>query len=258
MMVYKRLATVDKQASTGHLRVKFIRTQYSTKKSQGVRLKCTEQNKKLISVIKLVTIVTEMMSLIKPGQWKILQLFYTDKNTKMHLREIARKASLHEPSTTSFLKGLEKDGILKSERDGNQKKYSLKFNYKTYVTFELFDLKRLYTLPSIRRNAIQYFIDQLKEKPVIAFVFGSTAKGTFNNNSDIDLLILTNAKTDTKEAEKHAEALTGMRISVFQMTLEAFSKEIKLKEDPVIQSAVASGYPVLNNRYYYEVLYYGQ
>jgi len=51
--------------------------------------------------------------------------------------------------------------------------------------------------------------------------------------------------------------LTGIKISIFQMTLGSFLKEIKLKEDPVVQSAIASCYPVLNNRYYYEVLYNG-
>lgn len=198
-----------------------------------------------------------MMSFVKPGHWKILQLFYTDKPAKLHLREIARKTKLHVPSTTVFLKSLEKDGILKSEKDGNQKKYFLKLNYKTYSMFELFDIERLNTLPSIRKNAIKYFIDALKEKPLIALVFGSTAKRTYKESSDIDILIVTNSKIDTEEAVKNAEALTAIKISIFQMTFANFSKEIKLKEEPVIQSAIASGYPVFNNMYYYEVLYNG-
>jgi predicted nucleotidyltransferase len=206
-------------------------------------------------VIKLVTIVIKMMSLIKSGHWKILQLFYTDKTAKLHLREIARKAKLHEPSTTVFLKSLEKDTVLKSEKDGNQKKYTLKLNYKTYSMFQLFDLERFNSLPSIRKNAIKYFLEHLADKPLIMFVFGSTAKGVFKEDSDIDLLLISKIKTD--EAEKHSENLTGIKISVFQMTLVDFSKEIKLKEDPVIQSAITTGYPVLNNLYYYEVLYDG-
>lgn len=199
-----------------------------------------------------------MMSLIKSGHWKILQLFYINKNAKLHLREIARKAKLHEPSTTTFLNSLEKDGILKQEKDGNQKKYFLKLNYKSYSVFELFDLEKLNALPSIRRNAIKYFIEHLEDKPLIAFVFGSTAKNVFKKDSDIDILLIFNKKIKTDEAEKHSEALTGIRISIFQMTLTDFSKEIKLKEDPVIQSAIASGYPVLNSMYYYEVLYNGR
>ncbi len=196
--------------------------------------------------------------MIKPGHWRILQLFYTSKSAKIHLREIARRTKLHEPSTSIFLKSLEKDGILKSEKDGNLKKYSIKTNDKTYSVFELFDREKFNSLPSIRRNAIKYFIQHLKEKPLIAFIFGSTAKEVFKESSDIDLLIITNTKIKTEEAEKHTEALTGIKISIFQMTLEAFSKEIKLKEEPVIQSAITSGYPIFNNLYYYEVLYNGQ
>jgi len=198
-----------------------------------------------------------MLSLIKPGYWKILQLFYNDKAAKLHLREIARKARLHEPSTTIFLKALEKDGILKSEKDGNQKKYSLKLNYKAYAVFQLFDLERFNALPSIRRNAIRYFLNHIKEKPLIAFIFGSTAKGTFKSDSDIDLLIITNAKANAAEAEKHSEALTGIRINTFQITLADFSKEVKLKDDPVIQAAITSGYPVFNHMHYYGVIYNG-
>ena len=196
-----------------------------------------------------------MISFIKQGPWKILQLFYTNKAAKFHLREIARRSKLHEPSTTAFLKSLEKDGILKSEKDGNQKKYSLKLNSKAYFVFQLFDLERLNALPSIRRNALKYFIEALKKKPLIVLVFGSTAKGTYKETSDIDLLMITNTKINTEEAEKHAEALTGIKISIFQMTLEAFLREMKLKEDPVIQSAIATGYPVFNHQYYYEVVY---
>lgn len=186
-----------------------------------------------------------------------MELFYTNKSARLHLREIARKAKLHEPSTTKFLNALEKDNILKSEKDGNQKKYSIRPNYKTYALFQLFDLEKLNSLPNIRKNAIKYFLDALKEKPIIAFAFGSTAKGIFKADSDIDLLIITNSKINTSEAEKNAESLTGIRMSVFQMGLAAFRKEIKIKDDPVIQAAISSGYPVLNNMYYYEALYNG-
>jgi len=213
------------------------------------------QSIKFINVIKLVTFVTEMMSMLKSGYLKIMALFYENKAARLHLREIARKAKLHEPSTTAFLNALEKDKIIKSEKDGNQKKYVLNFNHKTYEIFQLFDLEKLHSLPSIRRGAINYFLDALDEKPLIAFVFGSTAKGAFNADSDIDMLLITNSEIDSSKAEKNAESLTGIRIGVFQMAFKDFSREIKLKEDPVIQAALSTGYPVLNQLYYYEAIY---
>ncbi len=196
-----------------------------------------------------------MITILRSGYWKFMELFYNDKSAKIHLREIARKTKLYEPSTTRFLNTLEKEGFLRSEKDGNQKKYSVKLNYKTYSIFELFDLKRLNSLPSIRKNAIKYFLDDLQEKPIIAFIFGSTAKGTFKKDSDIDVLLITNSKIDTKEAERNSEALTGIKMSVFQTNLKAFVKEIRLKEEHVIQAALTSGYPITNHMYYYEVLY---
>ena len=66
-----------------------------------------------------------MITILKTGYSKILELFYKDKTAKLHLREIARRAKLHGPSVTRFLNALEKEHVLKSEKDGNLKKYSL-------------------------------------------------------------------------------------------------------------------------------------
>ena len=83
---------------------------------------------------------------------------------------------------------------------------------------------------------------------------GSTAKENYRQDSDIDLLVITNKKISTKEAEKEADALCAIKISTFQMTWNDFQREIKLKEDAVVQSALQTGYPLINHIYYYEVL----
>ena len=54
-----------------------------------------------------------MITLLRSGYGKIMQLFYKDKTLKLHLREIARQAKLFEPSVSRFLNSLEKDGNLK-------------------------------------------------------------------------------------------------------------------------------------------------
>ncbi|MEK6963308.1 MAG: nucleotidyltransferase domain-containing protein [Nanoarchaeota archaeon] len=195
-----------------------------------------------------------MITILKSGYWKIVQLFYKDKSTKLHLREIARQTGLHEPSTTRFLNALEKDHILKSEKDGNLKKYSITQSNRAYSLFELFDLERFEKLPSIRKNAVKAYLKKLPEKPIFVILFGSTAKETYIKESDIDLLIITNNRVSSKEAEKEADALTAMKISTFQMTYKAFIIELKMKEDKVVQSAIESGYPIINHIQYYEVL----
>lgn len=195
-----------------------------------------------------------MTTLLKPGNEKVLRIFYENKGKNLHLREIARKANLYGQSITRYLNQLEKHGILKSEKEGNLKKYSLKRNKQVYAALSLFDIERYEHLPSARKNAIASYMNKLKEKPVFAVLFGSTGKETYRNDSDIDLLIITNRRIETKEAEKEADMLTSMKISSFQMTYNDFIKEIKMKEDQVVQSAIFSGYPVINHVAYYEAL----
>lgn len=196
-----------------------------------------------------------MITILKSGYWKIMQLFYKDKTMKLHLREIARQTKLHEPSVTRFLNNLEKDHILKSEKDGNLKKYSIRISRRTYSIFELFDIERFEKLPNIRQDAIKIYLDKLPEKSVFALLFGSTAKETYKEDSDIDILIITNNKISAEKAEYEADALTAMKISTFQITYENFLIELKIKEDKVVQSAIQSGYPLINHIQYYEVIY---
>ncbi len=197
-----------------------------------------------------------MITILRPGYTKIMRLFYADKAAKLHLRAIARRTELHGPSVSRFLNSLEKERILQSEKDGNLKKYSIRKGPRTYFIFEAFDLEKFEKLPSIRRNAIRTYLDNLPEKPVFAILFGSTAKGTYNKDSDIDLLLITNKRIAAENAEKETDALTAMKISTFQITYKEFLRERKLKEDRVVQSAINTGYPLMNHIQYYETLYH--
>ncbi|MEK6864067.1 MAG: nucleotidyltransferase domain-containing protein, partial [Nanoarchaeota archaeon] len=182
-----------------------------------------------------------METIIKSGVWKIMHLFYGTKGTRLHLRDIARKAGLNENSASRFLGQMEKSGILASEKDGNLKKYSLRKNSGAFILLAMLDLEKFNKLPSIRRNAAKYFLDALPEKQVIALLFGSTAKGIYTKDSDMDMLLIVNRRIKTEEAEKQAEAQTAVKISPVQITYSNFARELKLKEDYVIQSALNTG-----------------
>lgn len=194
-----------------------------------------------------------MKTILKEGYEKIFGIFYSNRSIRIHLREIARKARMNENSAFRFLKQLENENILISRKDGNLKKYELVKNEKVYSILTFFDINRFNALPSIRRNAIAYFMQGLKEKPIIAVLFGSTAKDTYSEDSDIDLLLIVNRKINTKEAEEYADSLTAIRIKCIQINFNEFEKELKLKEDKVVQSALNTGYPITNHIEYYRM-----
>lgn len=195
-----------------------------------------------------------METIIKPGYEKILALFYNDQRASIHLRDISRKAGLNENSASRFLKQLEKQAVLRSAKEANLKKYSLRKNDRTYAILSFFDVERLNRLPSIRKNAILCFLRELPQKPVFCVLFGSTAKNNFTAESDIDLLLVVNERINTKRAEEHADAQTAIRISPMQIEGNEFKEELKLKQDKVVQSALATGYPVTNHIEFYRMV----
>ncbi|MBD3204461.1 hypothetical protein GF327_09290 [Candidatus Woesearchaeota archaeon] len=190
-----------------------------------------------------------MKTIVREGPLKILEVLYKKES---YLREIARKADLNPNSTYRYLNEMLKEDIVKARKEGNQKRFSLKKNDFVYNLMAYIDIKKFQKLPEIRKQAINNYIQNLNTKPVFVILFGSTAKNTFNQDSDIDLLLVVNKKTNTKEAKKEVEAIQSLKINDFQIDYNVFLREIKLKEDKVIQSAINTGYPVYNQIEYHK------
>jgi predicted nucleotidyltransferase len=195
-----------------------------------------------------------MTTLIKDAYWKILQVFYINRNTPLHLREISRQIKLDQSALTRHLNKLTSQKILKFTKEGNLKKFYVHQKQIKNI-FPVFDEEKLEALPLLRRNAIKFYVERLEEKPVFSIVFGSTAKSNFKENSDVDIITVFNKKSDTLNARKYSESQTGIRISEFQLTYKEFTKELKMKEDKVIGAGLETGFPIWNNKEYYGVVY---
>ncbi|MDD4878771.1 MAG: nucleotidyltransferase domain-containing protein [Candidatus Nanoarchaeia archaeon] len=195
-----------------------------------------------------------MITIFKPAVLNILRIFYKNRNQPVHLREITRNAGIRESAVSRHLNAMEKEKTLLSRQEANLRKFSVNKSRIPEI-FPLFDNEKIKSLPLLRRNALKMYIDSLETKPVLLVLFGSTAKGGLRPDSDMDILEIFNAKTSTSAAARYAESQTSIRIQAVQMTFKAFVEELKLKKDAVVQSAVETGFPVFNQKYYYEVLY---
>jgi len=196
-------------------------------------------------------------TIFRNGIEKIMRLFY-EHRSKFHLRDIGRKIKLNENSVSRFLKELENDNLLCSEKEGNLKKYSFVKSKNVFAIFTILDIEKFEKLSFIRKKAVNLFLQTLETPPIFALLFGSTAKGNFNLKSDIDILIISGRKIDTLKAGSEVESQTGLRVHCLQIAYKEFLFELKSKEDPVIQSALSSGYPLLNHIFYYEVIHNGK
>jgi len=192
-----------------------------------------------------------METIFKPAIYRMLRAFYQEKDKKFHLRELARKIKINESSISRHLNALIKNKVLTVEKEGNLKKFCLSKKLVP-VIFPILDKEKLESLPNMRKIAISDYLKKRKEKPLIAIVFGSTAKGTSKEDSDLDILLIGNIKKDTI-AINYVESQTGIKIQEFITDEDSFRLDLKLKKDAVLQSAISTGFPIFNAEYYYNI-----
>lgn len=199
----------------------------------------------------------EKRNIFGKGKEKILECFYKNRKKELYFSEILRETGLTQNTTLKHLKNMQGLGIVVSTKKIGNTFYKINpKNYLVYAIFSYFDYKRLNELPFERKRAISEFLDKISVKPLIALVFGSTAKGTFGKDSDIDLLLIYNKKEigDSK-LKKDIEATTGTKIQTFIIDLGYFKEQIIKEEDDVITHAIKTGFPITgNDKFYKEAL----
>ena len=191
------------------------------------------------------------------GKEKILECFYRNRSREIYFSEILRDTKLTSNTTLKHLKNLVENNLITSiKKIGNTFYRINKKNPEIYAIFSFFDYKRFNELPSERKRAIIEFLDKLKMKPLIVLIFGSTAKGTFGKESDIDILLIYNKKESKNyKLNKDIEAVTGIRIQTFIIDFNYFKEQVLKQEDKVIAHAVKTGFIISgHDKFYREIL----
>ncbi len=192
------------------------------------------------------------------GKEKILECFYGNRSKEIYFSEVLRETKLTQNTTLKHLKNLQEQYLIKCTKKIGNTFYKINSkNPEIFSIFSYFDYKRFNELPFERRNAISEFMHKIQIKPLIAIVFGSTAKGTFEKTSDIDLLLIYNKK-ESKDLKlnKDIKAITGIEIQTFIIDLEYFREQLLIEEDKVITHAIKTGLVMSgHDTFYKEVLY---
>ncbi len=115
---------------------------------------------------------------------KILQLFFSDINKRYYLRELEKILSISVANIRRELLSLEKAGLFRREKMGNQVYYYLNKENPIFDEFKKIVSKTIGVEARIREG--------LKKVANIdaAFIFGSFAREKEDSFSDIDLMII--------------------------------------------------------------------
>lgn len=116
----------------------------------------------------------------------VIGILFSKPGVSVHLRELARLSHVSAPSLKREIAILEDAGIVLSRRDGNRVLYEA--NQASPIFEELRGIAKKTTgLLDVVRETLA------KEDVSLAFIFGSMASGKDRPDSDVDLMIVSDA-----------------------------------------------------------------
>ncbi len=125
-----------------------------------------------------------MLNFLKNGKGEILKLFFQNPGKEYYLREIAKNFNKEPSHYQKYLNNLVDDGVLLDERRGNMRFFRLNQEHALYE-----EIKSIISKTIGLENELKQLVDNINNVEC-AFIFGSIAKGSENNNSDVDLMLI--------------------------------------------------------------------
>jgi len=131
------------------------------------------------------------------GSISVLRSLVRYKGRIFTIRRLAEDAGISHTEATATIKDLEKFGIVQVQPVG--KAYQISLNKKSYLLNKIIE-----PIFKVEQNTLQDVISILKKnlvskKIVSAVIFGSVARNEEKEDSDIDLLIVSNDYDDAIE-----------------------------------------------------------
>ncbi len=174
---------------------------------------------------------------------KIIELMRTKLDKGLTILEISKKLKIGYRPAHMHITNMEKEGIIKIEKVGSAKQCSLNLgNANTRHLLEEVDISRKEEL--YQKNPKLKIIDKLISKLTEKFIseihsivlFGSYAKGTATNQSDIDILFIVgnigdkNLREEIERESASYQYSHNIKISPLITNIMEFQKMLKAKE----------------------------
>jgi predicted nucleotidyltransferase len=137
-------------------------------------------------------------------KWKILAHFLANPNTSFHIKQLARILNVSPASVSSAVKSFEEDGLLWKEEKGLAHIYKLESDNSMVAP-----LKKAYGIAFVLSSKPKEKFLEIDPNIISLALFGSYAEGSFDEKSDIDFLIVTDARKEIliKAAKRLEEEL---------------------------------------------------
>ena len=166
----------------------------------------------------------DKLDFLTPTTLKVLEYFLANSRNEYHEREIARNAKISNGSANKILRRLAELSLLKKTRKGRMVFYKLNAEDPVVKQFKI--LNNIWILRA--------FVAENKERTNKIILFGSCSEGTDINESDIDIVILTDNKTSLMDNISRFNRKNERNISPLILNETEFAK-MKREDRPLYE-----------------------
>lgn len=181
---------------------------------------------------------------------KIYKAFFESKEKKLYYNQIKEKTKLSHSSLQNALEKLTNNKILSEEKTKSNTFYKIKNKKLFALKFSELAMQKYKNLNRGVRVPLNNFLKDISKEVHTVILFGSASRKEEKEDSDIDLLIVSQNKINFEKNKKEGETISNHPISIFQCTIQDF---IKNTDDVIIQ-ARKTGFPIYKEQNFYEVL----
>jgi len=186
---------------------------------------------------------------MKPEE-KVYRAYFESKKNSMYFNEIKEVSKLSDSSLANTLAKLTKGGVLSQEKTKSNTFYRIKDKKVFALKFSEIAIQQFNSLNTSIKAPLRNFLKNIPRGIYTIILFGSASRKEERKESDIDLLVIAEKKTDLKNNKKEAEITSKHAISLFYATIPQFMEN---KDDLVVQ-ARKTGFPVCKEQNFYEAV----
>jgi len=159
----------------------------------------------------------------------VLNYFLNNSDKEFHLREIARKLKISSSTSKTAIDSLCKKDLVKEKKLANLRLF--RCNTDNLIVKQLRITKNLQWLKE--KKLIKKIKEELNPSSIV--LFGSFAKGTNTEKSDLDILVITNRKDNLKE-----HFIDNYEMQIITMKAAEWAKKGE-KKDPFYYEIIVDG-----------------
>ena len=159
-----------------------------------------------------------------------LRYFFENPNGEFQIRELSRLLKINHTTVRQHLLKLVKEGLIEAKKG---KPYDY---FKAIINVAFLNLKLYYNLEKLRKSNLVEQLEQEFAYPVMV-LFGSYASATDDEQSDIDLCIISSIKKDLKFDSY--EKILNRKISLHLFTKTEWKNTIA--KNPSLINSICNG-----------------